>query len=86
MSSNSSTLSSLRSLNFHVHILIADGTTLYFASRGTFTSSFSVPDVAHFPRLTKNLFSVGQLTDSGYRVILDIDSHAHPDWEWTSSP
>lgn len=75
MSSNSSTLSSLRSLNFHVHVLTADGTTLYVASRGTLTiSSFSVPDVAHVPRFTMNLFSVGQLTDSGYRVILDIDS------------
>ena len=75
MSSNSSTLSSLRSLNFHVHVLTADGTAFYVSSRGTLTSSsFSVPDVAHFPRLTMNLFSAGQLTDSGYHFILDIDS------------
>ena len=35
---------------------------------------FSVPDVSHVPRLTMNLFSAAQLTDSGCRVILDVDS------------
>jgi hypothetical protein len=37
---------------------------------------FSVPDISHVPRLTMNLFSASQLTDSGCRVILDADSCA----------
>ena len=75
MSSNSSTLSSLRSLDIPISVLTADGTPLSVASRGTLsTPSFSVPDVSHVPRLTMNLFSAGQLTDSGCRVILDADS------------
>ena len=75
MSSDSSVLSSLRSLDFPVNVLTADGTPLPVASRGTLsTPSFSVPDVSHVPRLTMNLFSAAQLTDSGCRVILDVDS------------
>jgi hypothetical protein len=75
MSSHSSHLSSLRSLDFPVHVLTADGTPLSVASRGNLTTpSYYVPDVAHVPRLTMNLFSTGQLTDSGCHVILDVDS------------
>jgi hypothetical protein len=55
----------------------ADGTSLPISSRGTlFTSSFSVPDISHVPRLKMNLFSASQHTDSGCRVILDVDSYA----------
>ena len=75
MSSDSSISSSRRSLDFPINVLTADGTPLPVASRGTLaTSSFYVPDVSHVPRLTMNLFSAGQLTDSGCRVILDVDS------------
>ena len=75
MCSNSSALSSLRPLDFPINVLTADGTPLPVASRGTLsTPSFSVPDVSHVPRLTMNLFSAGQLTDSGCRIILDVDS------------
>lgn len=74
MFSHSSILSSLRSLDSPVHVLTADGTPLSVVSRGTLTTPYSVPDVAHVPRLTMNLFSAGQLTDSGCRVILDVDS------------
>ena len=74
MSSHSSTLSSLRSLDSPVHVFTADGTPLSVASRGHLSTPYSVPDVAHVPRLTMNLFSAGQLTDSGCRVILDVDS------------
>ena len=50
MSSHSSNLSSLKSLDFPVHVLTADGTPLSVASQGTLnTSSFSVTDVAHVP-------------------------------------
>ena len=66
MSSHSSALSSLRSLDSPVHVFTADGTPLSVASRGHLsTPSYSVPDVAHVPRLTMNLYSAGQLTDSG---------------------
>ena len=74
MSSHSSTLSSLRSLDSPIHVFTADGTPLSVVSRGNLTTPYSVPDVAHVPRLTMNLFSAGQLTDSGCRVILDVDS------------
>jgi hypothetical protein len=40
----------------------------------TLSTSFSVPDVSHVPRLTMNLFSVGPLTNFGCHVILDADS------------
>ena len=49
--------------------------SLPVASRGILsTPSFSVPSVSHVPRLTMNLFSAAQLTDSGCRIILDADS------------
>ena len=69
MSSDSSVLSSLRPLDSPVNVLTADGTPLPVASRGLLsTPSFSVPSVSHVPRLTMNLFSAAQLTDSGCRV------------------
>ena len=75
MTSGSSILSSLRPLDSPLSVLTADGTPLSVSSRGTLsTSSFFVPDISHVPHLTINLFSVGQLTDSGCRVILDADS------------
>jgi hypothetical protein len=75
MTSDSSFLSASRSLIFPVRVLTADGTSLPVSSRGTLsTSSFSVPDISHVSRLTMNLFSASQLTDSGCRVILDADS------------
>ena len=60
MSSHSSNLSSLKSLDFPIHVLTADCTPLSVASRGNLTTpSYSVPDVAHVPQLTMNLFSAG---------------------------
>jgi hypothetical protein len=77
MTSDSSILSALRSLLSPVNVLTVDGTSLPVSSRGTLsTSSFSVPDISHVPRLKMNLFSASQLTDSGCRVILDADSCA----------
>lgn len=75
MSSDSSALSSLQPIDSPVNVLTADGTSLPVACRGILsTPSFSVPSVSHVPRLTMNLFSAGQLTDSGCRVILYTDS------------
>jgi hypothetical protein len=80
MTSDSSILSTLRSLISHVNVLTADGTSLPVSSRGTLsTSSFSVPDISHIPRLKMNLFSASQITDSGCCVILDVDSYAIQD-------
>ena len=62
MTSDSSTLSSLRPIDSPISVLTADGTPLPVSGRGTLsTSSFLVPDISHVPRLTMNLFSAGQL-------------------------
>jgi hypothetical protein len=48
---------------------------LSVSSWGTLsTSSFYVLDISHVPRLTMNMFSTSQITDTGCRVILDADS------------
>src|SRR3954462_9278313 len=75
MTHDSSTLSSLRSLDSPFHVRTADSTSLPVHGRGTLsTSSFHVPSVAHVPRLTMQLISGGQIVDSSCRVILDFDS------------
>jgi hypothetical protein len=93
MTSNSSLLSAICSLISPVHVLMADGTSLHVSSRGTLsTSSFSVPDISHVPRLKMNLLSASQLTNSGCRIILDADScaiqdrHTGPGWSWPLQP
>ena len=58
MSYDSSSLSSLRSLDPPVNVLTTDGTSLSVSSRGNLTTpTFSVPDVSHVPCLTMNLLS-----------------------------
>jgi hypothetical protein len=80
MTFDSSILSVLHSLVSPINVLTADGTSFPISSRGTLsTSSFSVPDISHVPRLKMNLFSASQLTDSGCRVILYVDSCAVQD-------
>jgi hypothetical protein len=75
MTSDSSVLSSLHSLDFPLSVLTADGTSLPVTSRGTlYTPSFSVPDVSLVPRLTMNLLSVAQTAGSSCRVIFYADS------------
>ena len=60
MTHDSSTLSSLRSLDSPVHVRTADGTSLPVHGRSSLsTSSFIVPHVAHVPRLTMQLISGG---------------------------
>jgi hypothetical protein len=59
MTSDSSELLSLRSLDFPLSVLTADGTSLPVTSRGTLSNTyFLVPDVSLVPRLTMNLLSV----------------------------
>jgi hypothetical protein len=80
MTSDSSIMSALCSLISPVNVLTADGTSLPVSSRGNLsTSSFSVPDISHVPRLKMNLFYASQLTDSSCRIILDADSCAVQD-------
>jgi hypothetical protein len=75
MTSDSSALSSLRSLDFPLSVLTANDTSFPVTSRGTlFTPSFLIPHVSLVPRLTMNLLSVAQTADFGYRVIFDVDS------------
>jgi hypothetical protein len=75
MTSDSSVLFSLCSLEFPLNVLAASGTCLPVASGNTLsTSSFSVLDGSHVSRLTMNLFSAAQIIDFGCRVILDVDS------------
>ena len=53
-------------------VRIADGTPLLVSSIGHLsTSSFSVPEVSHVPRLSMSLMSVSQLTDYGCQVVFD---------------
>jgi hypothetical protein len=80
MTSDSSILFILRTFISPVNVLTADGTSLSISSRDTLsTSSFSVPDISHVPRLKMNLFSASRLTNSGCHVILDTDSCAVQD-------
>src|SRR3954465_9035220 len=59
----------------HLFMFVLLMVPLTVHGRGTLsTSSFTVPDVAHVPRLTMQLISGGQIVDSGCRVILDFDS------------
>jgi hypothetical protein len=75
MTSDSSALSSLYSLDFPLFVLTADDTTLPVTTGGTLsTPSFYVLDVSLVPRLTMNLLSVGQTVDSGCRILFDVDS------------
>jgi hypothetical protein len=75
MTSDSSVLSSLHSLDFPLSVLTADSTSLPVTSRGTLsTPSFSVSNVSLVPCLTMNLLSVAQTADSGCRVIFYADS------------
>jgi hypothetical protein len=75
MTSSSSALSSLHSLDFPLSVLTADGTSLPVTSCGTLsTPFFSVPDVSLVPRLAMNLLFAAQTANSGCRVIFDADS------------
>ena len=60
MTPDSSALSSIRVLDYSIHVLAAYGTSLPVASHATLsTSSFHV---ARVPRLTLQLFYIDQIT------------------------
>jgi hypothetical protein len=61
-------------LIFSLNVITSYGTSLPVASCGAlFTSCFYVPNILHVSHLT-TIFSAAPHTDSGCRVILDIDS------------
>jgi hypothetical protein len=75
MTHDSTHLDSLSLLHSFVSIKTADGTPLPVVGQGTlYTSNFHVSSVSHVPQLHLQLFSAGQITDHGCRVILDFDS------------
>jgi hypothetical protein len=72
-------LSSLRLLIFSLNVITAYGTSLPVASCGALsTSCFYVPNILHVSHFTM-IFSAAPHTDSGCRVILDIDSFSIQD-------
>jgi hypothetical protein len=74
MTHDSTYLDSLSSLHSPVSVKTADGTPHPIVGQGTlYTSSFHVPSVSHVPQLHLQLFSTGQITDHGCRVILDSE-------------
>jgi hypothetical protein len=65
-------LGSLSSLPSPVSVKTADGTPLLVVSHGTLcTPYFHVSFVSHVPQLHLQLFSIGQISNHGCRVILD---------------
>ena len=75
MTSNCTSLSSIRPSSTPITVQTADGSTLPVLGHGTLlSSSFHVPTVSYVPNLTMQLISAGQLTDHGCRVIFDSDS------------
>jgi hypothetical protein len=80
MTYDSSSLSSVHTIDSPVFVFTADGSTLLVANRGTLSSSaFHVPSVAHIPQLTMQLFSGSQIVNSPCRVTLDFDSYSVQD-------
>jgi hypothetical protein len=76
MTSNSSLLSTI-ALSFLLFVLSWLMVPLFLSLVGAlFLLLLSVPNISHVPHLKMNLFSASQLTDSGYRIILDADSCA----------
>jgi len=75
ITSDCTSLSSIRPLSTSITVQTADGSTLPVLGHGTLlSSSFHVPIVSYVPNLTMQLISAGQLTDHGCRVIFDSDS------------
>ncbi|CAD6202630.1 unnamed protein product [Miscanthus lutarioriparius] len=75
MTSNCTSLSSIRPSSTPITVQTADGSTLPVLGHGTLlSSSFHVPTVSYVPNLTMQLISAGKLTDHGCRVIFDSDS------------
>ena len=72
MTSYSSLFSELKPAPHPLNIHTANGSTMFGHNIGSVsTSNLSVPSVFNVPDLSYNLFSVGQLTELGYCIIID---------------
>ena len=69
---HSSLFSELKPAPHHLNIHTANGSTMSGHNIGSVsTSNLLVPGVFNVPDLSYNLFSVGQLAELGYRIIVD---------------
>ena len=72
MAPHSSLLSQLEPTPHPLNICTANGSTMFGNNIGSIlTSKLSVPEFFNVTKLSYNLFSVGQLTVLGYRIIFD---------------
>ena len=72
MTPHSSLFSELKPAPHPLNIHTANGSTISGHNIGSVsTSNLSVPGVFNVPDISYNLFSVGQLTKLGYRIIFD---------------
>ena len=72
MTPHSSLFSELKPAPHPLNIRTANGSTMSGHNIGSvLTSNLLVPGVFNVPNLSYNLFSVGQLTKLGYRIIFD---------------
>ena len=72
MTPHSSLFSELKPAPHPLNIRTANGSTMSGHNIGSVsTSSLSILGVFNVPDLSYNLFSVGQLTEFGYRIIFD---------------
>jgi hypothetical protein len=75
MTSDRTCLSAICPSPIPLIVQTTNGSSLLIVGHGTLSSSsFHVPSVCYVPKLTMQLFSAGQLTDHGCRVILDSNS------------
>ena len=72
MTPHSFLFSDLKPTPHPLHIRKANGSTMFGHNIGFIsTSNLLVPGVFNVPNFSYNLFSVGQLAESGYRIIFD---------------
>ena len=72
MTLHSSLFFDLKPAPHPLNIRTANGSTMFGHNIGSVsTSNILVPWVFNIPNLSYNLFSVGQLTELGYRIIFD---------------
>ena len=76
MTPHSSLFSELKPAPHPLNIRTVNGSTMSGHNIGSIsTSNLSVPGVFNVPDISYNLFSVGQLTELGYRIIFDYSGY-----------
>jgi hypothetical protein len=82
MTHESTHLGSMSLFPSPVSIKTVDGTLPVVCHATLHTAQFYVPFVSHVPQLHLQLFSVGQITDHGCRIIFDSDACSIHDHGW----